>query len=278
MILNIITNFIIGVLGGKTNGRQPFVTAEELKTMVDVGHEEGVLEIEERKMLHNVFEFGDSQVKEVMVPRTEIIAVDVKASYDEVYQLFKDEQYSRIPVYEDEIDNIIGILNVKDILFLDREKDGFNIENSIRKPFYTFENKRIAELFEDMRKRRIQIAVVADEYGGTAGIVTMQDLVEEIFGDIDDEYDEVEHEIQRIGEGEYIVDGLTRIDLVNEVLERNFESEYYETIGGYITGVIGRFPKKGETIEFGALKCIILDAHRNRIERIRIQVADNDMK
>jgi len=161
---------------------------------------------------------------------------------------------------------------VKDMFFFDKRKEQFDIENNIRKPYYTFESKRIAELFEEMRKKSLQMAVVADEYGGTAGIITMQDLVEEIFGDIGDEYDEAADEIQSIGEGEYIADGLTRLSLINKTLGTDLESEHYETIGGFVTGVIGRFPKKGEIVEVDGLKCIMLDVYRTRIKRVRLKV------
>lgn len=272
VILSFVTSFIIRAFGGKIGGKQPFITEEELKTMVDVGHEEGVLEVEERKMIHNVFQFGDSQVKDVMVPRTDITAVDVRSSYDEIFELFKKERYSRMPVYRNTIDDTIGILHVKDMFFFDKRKEQFDIEKNVRKPFYTFESKRIAELFEEMRKKRHQMAIVVDEYGGTAGIITMQDLVEEIFGDIRDEYDEDSYDIQSIGEDEYIVDGLTRLNLINETVGTNFESEHYETIGGFITGVIGRFLRKGEVIDINEIKCTILDVYRTRIKRLKIKV------
>lgn len=278
VILTFVTDSIIRVLGGKVNSKQPFITEEELKTMVDVGHEEGVLEVEERKMLHNVFQFGDSQVRDVMVPRTDIVAVDVRSSYDDIMEIFIKEQYSKIPVYRNTIDNIVGILYVKDIFFFNKHKEQFDIEKNVRKTYYTFESKRIAELFEEMRKKRLQIAVVADEYGGTAGIITIQDLVEEIFGDIRDEYDDAADDIQSKGEGEYIIDGLTRLSSINELLGTNLESEYYETIGGFITEIIGRFPKKGEVIDINGLKCIILDIYRSRIKRLRIKVNNEQVE
>ena len=206
IILSFVTGFILRIFGVKIDTKKPFITEDELRTMVDVGHEEGVLEVEERKMIHNIFQFGDSQVKDAMVPRTDIAAVDVRSSYEDLLELFKREQYSRMPVYRNTIDNIIGILHVKDMFFLDKRMEEFDIEKNLRKTYYTFESKRIAELFEEMRKKRLQMAVVADEYGGTAGIITMQDLVEEIFGDIGDEYNEVTDDIQSIGEGEYFVE------------------------------------------------------------------------
>ena len=271
-VILFLNTIIIKVFGGKIDSEQPFITEKELRNLVDVGQEEGVFEVEERKMIHNVFQFSDSQVKDVMVPRTDIAAIDVCSTYDDILEFFKKRQCSRMPVYKNTIDNIIGIMYVKDMFFFDKRKEQFDIENNIRKPYYTFESKRIAELFEEMRKKSLQMAVVADEYGGTAGIITMQDLVEEIFGDIGDEYDEAADEIQSIGEGEYIADGLTRLSLINKTLGTDLESEHYETIGGFVTGVIGRFPKKGEIVEVDGLKCIMLDVYRTRIKRVRLKV------
>ncbi len=269
-IAALIASPFIRMLGGKSGVKQTFITEDEVKNMVDVGHEEGVFEVEEKNMLLNVFQFGDSHVKDVMVPRTDIAAVDVKATYDDILELFKQEQYSRMPVYQNTVDNIIGILHVKDMFFFDKKKEHFDIEKNVRKAYYTYETKRIAELFEEMRKKRSQIAVVVDEYGGTAGIVTMQDLVEEIFGDIGDEYDDDTYDIQSIGGGEYIVDGLTKLGQINDILGTDLESEHYETIGGYVSGFLGRFPRKGETLEFDGLKANVLDIYKTRIKRLSL--------
>jgi len=271
--LMFVTNLIIRLFGWKVN-KKPRITEEELRTLVDVGHMEGVLDQEEKKMIHNVFQFGDSQVKDIMVPRTDIVAIDVESSYDEIWEVFKREQYSRMPVYRNTIDNIIGILHVKDIFFFDDKKEKFDIEKNIRKPYYTYENKRIAELFEDMRKKRLQMIVVADEYGGTAGIITMQDIVEEIFGDIGDEYEDVVDEIQQIAPGEYVIDGLTRLNTLNEELGTDLESEHYETIGGFITGIIGRFPNKGEEVVYNGMKWIVIDVYRTRVKRLLLKFYD----
>ncbi|HHY81911.1 MAG TPA: HlyC/CorC family transporter [Clostridiales bacterium] len=273
IFLIFLTNLIIRLFGLKIN-KKPRITEEELRTMVDVGHMEGVLDPEEKKMIHNVFQFGDSQVKDVMIPRTDIVAIDVESTYDKILEVFKKEQYSRMPVYRNTIDNIIGILHVKDIFFFDDKKEKFDIEKNIRKPYYTYENKRIAELFEDMRKKRLQMIVVADEYGGTAGIITMQDIVEEIFGDIGDEYEDIMDEIQQIAPGEYIIDGLTRLSTLNEELGTDLESEHYETIGGFITGIIGRFPKKGEVVVYNNLKWVVIDVYRTRVKRLRLKIED----
>ena len=218
-IFNIITNVIFKLLGVKDKGSQPYITEEELKTMVNVGHEEGVLEIEEREIINNVFQFGDMQAKEAMVQRLDMIAINSEDKYEEIIEIFKNEKFSRMPVYNESIDDIIGILNIKDIIFLsDEEIQQFNIKDYIREPFFTYEFKKITQLLEEMKIEKSQMAIVVDEYGGTAGLITIEDLVEVIVGDIEDEYDEEEEEIQVIKEDEYIVDGSIKITDVNELI------------------------------------------------------------
>lgn len=269
-ILMYITNLIIGIFGGKVDKDQPFITEEELRTMVDVSHEEGVLEGEEKEMIYNVFEFGDSQVKDIMVPRTDIVSIDIDSSYEEVINIFKEEHFSRIPVYQESIDNIVGTLYVKDLLLSENTGEDFSVKKYMREPYYTYEFKKITELFEEMRKKRVAMAVVLDEYGGTAGIVTMEDLVEEIVGDIGDEYDELENEIEVVKEDEYVVHGTTKIELVNDMIGTNIESEDFDSIGGFVIGQLGRFPIEGETVEYNNIKFIVEDVDRNRIKKMRI--------
>ncbi|KOA20628.1 hemolysin C [Clostridium homopropionicum DSM 5847] len=275
IIFTFITNGIGKVFGSRVEMGKPYITEEELKTIVDVSHEEGVLEVEEKQMIYNVFEFGDSQVKDVMVPRTDMIAIEVETSYEDLVEVFKKEQFSRMPVYKDTTDNIIGILHIKNLLFLDMDRENFDIRKYMVKPYFTYEYKPTAELFSEMRKNRIAMTVVMDEYGGTAGLITMEDLVEEIVGDIEDEYDEEPHEeIEVIKEDEYIVDGSTKIDVVNEMIGTNIESEDFDSIGGFVIGEIGGFPEKGETVECGNIKFIIEDIDKNRIKKLKILTLD----
>jgi putative hemolysin len=269
-VLMYITNILIRLFGGNIDRQQPFITEEELKTVVNVSHEEGVLEGEEKQMIYNVFEFGDSLAKDVMIPRTDMIAADIASSYSELIKLFKEEQFSRIPIYEDSYDNIVGILYIKDLIFFEGTEEEFNIKEYMRQPYFTYEFKGIAELFGEMRTKRIPLVIVLDEYGGTAGIITMEDLVEEIVGDIGDEYDEDEDKIQVIKEDEYIVEGSVRIDLVNEMLGTNIESEDFDSIGGFVIGVLGRLPEVGETVEYNNIKFIVEVVNKNRIEKLRM--------
>lgn len=268
-ILNLITNGLIVLLGGKPGDSPRLITESDLKAMVDVSHEEGVLEIDERQMINNVFAFGDSDAKDVMLPRTDIIAISSTVSYDEIQNVFKSEGFSRIPVYKENIDDIIGILHLKDFMFM-TDKNTFELEKIIREPFFTHEYKPTRELFTTMRIKRIPMAIILDEYGGTAGLITLEDLIEEIVGDIDDEYDEPEQQIEPIRDNEYVIDGSTKIDDVSEQLGVKLESEDFDSIGGYLIGVLGYFPKPCEVVETAELKFIIEEVDKNRIEKIRV--------
>ena len=270
-VFNIITGVIFKLLGVKDKGAQPYITEEELKTMVNVSHEEGVLEIEEREIINNVFQFGDMQAKEAMVQRLDIVAINIEDTYEEIIELFKSEKLSRMPVYDDSIDDIIGILNIKDIIFLTSyEVSEFEINKYIREPFFTYEFKKITQLLEEMKLEKSQMAIVVDEYGATAGLITIEDLVEVIVGDIVDEYDEEDDEIQIIKEDEYIVEGSTRINDVNDLLGAKLESEEFDSIGGYIIGHLKRLPEENEVVEVDNLKLCIESIEKNRIKKIRI--------
>lgn len=269
MVFTSITRGILKLLGINADNSKPFITEEELKTMLDVSHEEGVLEVEERKMIYNVFEFGDTRVKDIMVQRTDMTAIDINSTYEEVRESFKKEQFSRIPVYKDSIDNIIGILHVKKLVFTTKEE--FNINNIISEPYFTYEFKRTTELFEEMRKNRISLTIVLDEYGGTVGLVTIEDLVEEIVGEIEDEYDEENQGIKIIKEDEYIINGNVKIDEVNEMIGTNIESEDFDSIGGFVIGEIGRFPDQGEIIEYENIKFIIEKIDKNSIKKMKMK-------
>lgn len=267
-----ISSWIIRLFGGDISQSHPLVTEEELKTMVDVGSEEGVFEQEEKEMLHNIFDFGDLQVRDIMVQRVDITALDVDATYEEVLEIVKDEQFSRFPVYREDIDDIIGILNVKDLLFLTEvEKQGFKLENYIREPYFAYEFKRITDLFKELKKTRTHISIILDEYGGTVGIVTIEDLLEEIVGEIDDEYDDdKETDIETIRKNEYMVSGSYRLDELNDLIGTDIESEEFDSIGGYLIGILGTFPASGEVIETDGIRFVVDEVDKNRIKKIRM--------
>lgn len=270
IVFNFVTDNLMKIMGINRYNNRPFITEEELKTVVTVSQEEGVLEIDEKEMIYNVFEFGDSQIKDVMIQRTDIIALDVNLDYEETISLIKSEKFSRYPVFEERIDNIIGVLNVRDLFTVEDIKDTFCLRDYIRKPFCTFEYQKVADLFKEMKKNKNHMAIVLDEYGGTAGIVTMEDLIEEIVGDIQDEYDDQENDFQMINEHEYLVKGNVKIELVNEMIGINLESEDFDSIGGFIIGELGRFPKKGESVHYQHIKLISEEVEGNRIKKVRL--------
>ena len=270
-VFNIITNIIFKIFGIKSKSGQPYITEEELRTMVNVSQEEGVLEIEERQIINNVFQFGDMQAKEAMVQRLDMVCIDADDGYKEIISLFKEEQFSRMPVYEESADDIIGIVNIKDIIFLEEDEiANFDIRNYVREAFFTYEFKKITELLEEMKKDKSQMAIVVDEYGGTAGLITIEDLVEEIVGEIEDEYDEDESDIEVIKEDEYIIDGSKKISEVNELIGTNLESEEFDSIGGFIIGHLKILPEEHEVIEVDGVKLCIESLDKNRIKKIRV--------
>lgn len=268
-----IAGLFMRLLGLQSNANLPTITEDELKSMVNLGEEEGVIEDHEKTMICNVFDFADQLVKDVMIQRMDIIAIDMNASYDEIIKIIKNEQYSRYPIYSKRIDNIVGILNVKELVYRDPEEI-FDIKKFVKKPYYTFEFTNTSELFNEMKKRRTHMAIVLDEYGGTAGIVTIEDLVEEIVGEISDEYDMHTQEIETIREGEYIVDGSTRIEELNELIGTEIESEHYDSIGGFVIELMGRLPRQGESVEHMGTKFIIESMERNRIRKIRVLMTE----
>ncbi|MCS6104961.1 HlyC/CorC family transporter [Clostridium botulinum] len=276
-IFTAISSFFIKILGGDPKASEPFITEEELKTMVGVSEEEGVLENVEKEMIFNVFDFADLQVKDVMVQRVDVSALDSEATYDDVLKLIKEEQFSRIPIYNQTIDDIIGILNVKDLLMLENPRENFKMEKYIREPYYTFEFKKIVELFKEMKKERNHIAVVLDEYGGTVGIITIEDLIEEIVGDIEDEYDDANTSIEVIKDNEYIVDGSVRLHDIGDLIGIDMESDEFDSVGGLIIGELGRMPEEKEEIECDSMKFIVENIDKNRIKKVRI-FTDNNLQ
>ncbi|NME83904.1 hemolysin family protein [Clostridium sp. SM-530-WT-3G] len=265
-----ISSLFIKILGGNPNATESFITEEELKTMVDVSEEEGVLENVEKEMIFNVFDFADQQVKDIMVQRVDIVSIDEEANYDELMEVIKSEQFSRIPVYNQTIDNIIGILNVKDLAMVENPRENFDIKKYIREPYYTFEFKKIVELFKEMKKTRNHIAVVLDEYGGTVGIVTIEDLIEEIVGDIEDEYDEDKPSVQVISDNEYIFDGSVRLHDISDIIGVNMESEEFDSVGGLMINELGRMPEKNEEVVIGNIRLIAEEVEKNRILKVRM--------
>ncbi|MBU3811318.1 MAG: hemolysin family protein [Candidatus Niameybacter stercoravium] len=274
-VLMFISNLIIRLFGGQIDTSKPFITTDELKTIVTVSHEEGVLEEEEKEMIYNVFGFGDSYTKDVMIPRTDMIAVDVNATYDEIIELYKQEQFSRMPVYQESHDNIIGVIYMKDLLLKQFDPKDFIISDFLRDVYFVHEFKRIDELFKEMRSKKIGMAIVVDEYGGTSGIVTLEDLIEEIVGDIDDEYDMTEDSFVKIADKEYLVDGSFRISDFNDELNLDISSNEFDSIGGFIIGLLDRFPDEGEVVVYDDITFKVEETMNNRINKLRILLSDD---
>lgn len=267
-VLNVVTGGLIRLFGCNPNERAPIITEAELKTIVNVSHEEGLLELDERTMINNVFDFGDAKAKDVMTPRMDMAAVSQDVTYDDFAEVVREEGFSRLPVYNEDIDDIVGILYVKDVFFVDGAD--FSAVKYMRDPFFTYESKPVAELFAQMRFHHLAVAVVLDEYGGTAGLVTIEDMVEEIVGEIIDEYDDEEEEFEVIKEDEYVVDGSTRLEDFNKMMGSNLTSDEVDTIAGYVLMILGNFPVGGEILEIEGLKIVVEEMDKNRISKLRV--------
>ena len=264
---------VLLILFGRKNGKKKVsITEEELKTMVNVSQEEGVLETDEQEMIFNIIEFNDTEVGKIMTPRTEIVGVDINAGYDEVFRVFKENQYSRIPVYQNSLDEIVGVLHLKDLVLFDKDKNVYHNKNYMKEPYITWENFKVSDVFKKMKSSKCTMGIVLDEYGGTAGIVTIEDFVEEIVGDINDEYDEYDNKkISIISENVILADGLAEITDINDKLDVNLSNERFNTIGGFVTGELGKFPIKGDTLIYNdIIEFIVESAGKNKVEKVKI--------
>ena len=270
-IVNTVSKFVISIFN-KNSDDNNAVTEEELRAMVEYSHEEGVIENEEKKMIVNVVDFGDTVAGDIMVPRVDMVMVDEKSSYEEILQVFREERYTRIPVYEETPDNVIGILNVKDFLLIE-DKENFVMKELLREPLYTYEYKKTSALMMDMRKTGANIVIVLDEYGITAGLITLEDMLEEIVGEIRDEFDADEDEgISKISDLEYLIDGSTNLDDINDRIGLSLSSEEYESIGGLIMEKLGRLPVEGEIINFDNIVLTVKKMDHARIEKVCLKL------
>ncbi|OON93689.1 MAG: hemolysin [Candidatus Epulonipiscioides saccharophilum] len=269
-IIMCLSNILIKILAGKANSSDAFMTEEKLRTILAVSHEEGVIEEGEKEMITNVFDFGDSYVKDIMVPRTDMVALDLGATYEEVINLYKEYQFSRMPVYEDSHDNIVGMIYIKDLLLEPIDPESFQMKSVLREPYFVHEFKRTTELLKELRTKKIVMAFVVDEYGGTSGLLTLEDLVEEIVGELEDEYDIINENFVLVGDNEYIVDGSSKISDFNDKLNLNIESSEYDSVGGYLIGLLDKFPNDGEVIETEDIIFIVEETYNHRINSIRV--------
>ena len=279
-ILDFLSGGILRLFGIDPDKRDDSVTEEDLRTIVEAGHEDGVLETEEHKMINNVFDFGDHQAKDIMVPRVDMCFLKLDATYEEFIEIYREEKFTRIPVYEETRDNVVGILNVKDLLLYNPKEQEFHVKDFLREAYYTYEFKNTSELMMEMRKNSISIAIVLDEYGATAGLVTLEDLLEEIVGDIRDEFDEAEaEEVQQLGEREYLVEGACKLEDLNDMIGLGIESEDYDSIGGIVIEALQHLPAEGEevTTENGT-RLVVEKIDKNRIEKVHIYLPEPKSK
>ncbi|MEF9941526.1 MAG: hemolysin family protein [Lachnospiraceae bacterium] len=273
-IIFIINGLSMGILllfRVDPNAKNNMMTENELRTIVDVSHEDGVIESEEKEMIYNVFDLGDAKAKDVMVPRVHVTFADINSTYKELIDIFREDKFTRLPIYEETTDNVIGTINMKDLLLFDNTKE-FHVRDILREAYFTYEYKNISELLIEMREASLNIAIVLDEYGETTGLITLEDLLEEIVGEIHDEYDENEEEfIKKIGASEYLIEGSMNLDDLNDSLSLHFESDDYDSLGGFIIEHLDRLPEENDEITtIDGIRLVVASLDKNRVERVHL--------
>lgn len=274
-IINLFSRGILALFRIDLNAADSTMTEDELRTIVDVSHEDGVIESEEKEMIYNVFDLGDAKAKDVMVPRVHVTFADINSTYQELIEIFKEDKYTRLPVYEETTDNVVGTINMKDLLLFE-DREHFQVKDILREAYFTYEYKNISELLVEMRDASYNIAIVLDEYGETAGLITLEDILEEIVGEIHDEYDENEEDFfQMINEQEYVVEGSVSLDDLNDRLGLELESEDYDSLGGFMIEHLDRLPEMGDelTTEEG-IRMIVEKLDKNRVELVHIYLPE----
>lgn len=277
IIINGLSNIVLLILRIDPNAKASAMTENELRTIVDVSHEDGVIESEEKEMIYNVFDLGDAKAKDVMVPRINVTFADIDSTYEELIALFREDKFTRLPVYEESKDNVVGTINMKDLLLFDSKKKEFHVRDILREAYFTYEYKNISELLVEMRQASFNIAIVLDEYGETSGLITLEDILEEIVGEIHDEYDENEEEnITAVNEREYIVEGSTNLDDLNDSLDLHLESEDYDSVGGFIIDSLDRLPEVGdEVLTDEGIRLVVETLDKNRIEKVHLYLPED---
>lgn len=276
--LTFSTNFVVKLMGGPATVTEEQITEEEIRSMINVGEEKGIFQETETEMINSIFEFDDTVAKEVMTPRTDIVAISSEATREEILDVIVEENFSRIPVYEESIDNIIGILYVKDLFAMIRENSewGVSLKDIIRPVYFVPEYKKIDELFKEMQKSKTHIAIVIDEYGGTAGLITIEDLLEEIVGNIFDEYDDVVLDYEKIDDNTYIVSGMLDIGEINDILDTQIPEDEFDTVSGMLLSHSGKMPEVGDEVDMGNIYFRIEEVDDKRISKIRIEKRNID--
>ena len=275
LIVDGISGTIMKVLGIDLNNGDKLMTESELRTIVDVSHEDGVIESNERKMINNVFDFGDSRARDIMIPRIDVSEVSISATYEEVKEIFSRDKYTRFPVYAKDTDNVVGIINMKDFFLADPLN--FRVRDLMREAYYTYEGRHTSDLLMDIKRESVTMAVVLNEYGASVGIVTMEDLLEEIVGEIRDEYDEDEIDmIRRMSDNAYEADGSVKLDDLNDAIGTSLSSEDYDSLGGYLIGKLDHLPVDGESVTTeDGITLEAMQVSKNRVNRVHITLPEN---
>lgn len=274
-IVDKIAGAIFWVLHIDKNAGAQKITEDELLTMVNVSEEEGVIEDKEKKMITNVVDFGDSRARDIMIPRADMTIAPIDSSYEELLNMYMEVPYTRIPIYEESRDNIIGILHVKDLFFYKATHDinNFDVRKIIREPLYVYEYQKTNDLLSNMKTDSNSIAIVLDEYGVSIGLITMEDLIEEIIGDIKDEYDLAEHNnVIKLDDTHYSIDGSIKLDDLNDMLNLDIESEDYDSLGGYIIELLDHLPAKGDVASDGVISCRVTEMDKKRVDRVLVEI------
>lgn len=277
-VLELMRTRLLNVLGIDADAKIGAMTEDELKTLVDVGLEEGAIENDEFEMITNVFSLDESLAKDIMVPRIDMVFVPLDSTREELMEIYKENNYTRYPVFNENRDTVIGTINIKDLLTLPSDEP-FKIGNIMREPHFTFEHKEVGTLLMEMREKALSVMIVLDEYGATSGLITLEDILEEIVGEIRDEYDNDERDaiVKHKRENEFIIDGSTNLDDVNDELETKLHSEEYDSIGGFIIEYLDRLPKSGESIVLeDGTKLIAEVVKRNRIETVHVILPETE--
>ena len=272
-ILNLFSTIFLKIFRVKVNLNSKKITEGELRTIMDVTEEEGLLESEEVDIINNVFDFGDLKAKDIMIPKVDIVMVSIDTTYEEFLGIVKENKYTRMPVYKDSSDNIVGIVNIKDLIVNHISGEEFDISEMMRDPFYTIATKEINDLLFEMKEDESGMCIVLDEYGQVDGMITLEDILEEIVGDMRDEFDAAEEEgIQKVGEHRYKVDGSVNLDDFNEELGTDIDSDHYESVGGLIIEQLERIPKTGDVVKIDNCKFTVIDMDSNRVESVAVDV------
>lgn len=276
-IINGLSMGVLFLLRIDPNAKNQAMTETELRTIVDVSHEDGVIESDEKEMIYNVFDLGDAKAKDVMVPRVHVTFADAESTYEELIEIFREDKFTRLPVFEETTDNVIGTINMKDLLLYDNTKE-FHIRDILREAYFTYEYKNISELLVEMREASFNIAIVLDEYGETAGLITLEDILEEIVGEIHDEYDDNEEDfVREVGEREYIIEGSMNLDDLNDRLGLTLESEDYDSLGGFIIEHLDRLPEEGDSVTTeDGIRLVVEKLDKNRIESVHTYLPEPD--